>query len=476
MATQTPTSTPTPTHLPNPALETDLTLLPNSEAVVSQLILSQWIRRRRKSLDLTQAELAHKLACSISTIQKVEEGERRPSKNLTASLVRALEIPEEHHQAFARLVRSKAVANDKATVTQTDTKPAPFNNIPHSLNELIGRDGDATTACSLLQHKPARLLTLCGPPGVGKTRLALEIAHRVAASFADGACYVALCDVDQANQVAAFIANALTLKIAAGQPASNSTTRRLIEALRNKHMLLVLDSFEHVLAAASTLTELLSACPRIKVVVTSQAALHISGEHQRWVQPLALPDSSQPLTLSELAQVPAVAVFLASAQAVQSEFVLSAGNAQDIAQICIRLDGLPLALELAATRLRLMGPNALLKQLARTTATQHPILANPIRRSYALLGKHDQIAFRKLSIFAGGFTEDAAQSVCAVSHESIAALVHHSLLQTQPGSSEMYFKMLESIRQFALDRLRESGQLDVINAQYIASQRPGASQ
>jgi predicted ATPase len=343
-----------------------------------------------------------------------------------------------------------------------------------------------------------RLLTLTGPGGTGKTRLALQVAAEALDDFEHGAFFISLAPLRDPALVIATLAQTLGVKESAGQPLLDS----LKDALRDKSLLLVLDNFEQVLAAAPQVADLLAACPQVKVLVTSRAALHLYGEHEYPVSPLTLPDPQHRPLLESLSQYEAVRLFIERALAVKPDFAVTNANAPAVADICHRLDGLPLAIELAAARIRLLTPQAMRSRLghrlplltggACNLPARQQTLRNTIAWSDGLLAPEEQTLFRRLSVFVGGFTLEAAEAVVGDRGQGedgaerlptpdtrplppvadvlggVDALVSQSLLQQEEVGGEPRIRMLETIREYALERLEERGEVGAMRRRHAA--------
>src|SRR2546427_5173193 len=349
---------------------------------------------------------------------------------------------------------------------------ARFQNLPPLLAPLIGREQQEQAISALLLRPGIRLLTLTGAGGIGKTCLAQKVAADLISVFAHGACLVQLAPLSDFHLVIPTIAQTLGLR----DVEERSLFESLKAFLQDKHLLLLLDNFEQVLEAAPALVELLLACPSSKILVTSRAVLHVEGEYEFSVPPLSLPDPHHLPGHEELAQYAAVALFVQRAQMVKPQLVLSEDNAAAIAQICIQLDGLPLSLELAAARIKLLSPQALLGRLNHRLAvltggrqdapTRQHTLRDTISWSYDLLTVEEQRCFRRLAIFVGGCTLEAAEAVCSQAADLsppaidlVASLLDKSLLQqSDRGADEPRLLMLETIREYALERLADSGE------------------
>jgi len=350
----------------------------------------------------------------------------------------------------------------------------PLRQVPLPITPLIGREHEVQQATSLLKDPEVRLLTVTGPGGVGKTRLALQVALDLQQAFADGYCCVPLDHVTTPEQAMLTIAQTLGLR----ENRKRLSFERLHAFLGEKHLLLLLDNFEQLLAAAPLLPNLLSACPGLKIVVTSRAVLRLQGEYELLVPPLPVPNLQNLPGLEILMQYGAVALFVQRAQAIKPDFQLTGDNAGVIAAICARLDGLPLALELAAAYSKLLSPRALLARLEQPLEVlarggpdlpvRQQTLRNTMQWSYALRSPAEQRLFRRLAVFAGGCTLEAAEAVCAAPGEAstpimetVASLLDTSLLQrVDQEKEESRLLMLETIRAYGLELLAASGELE----------------
>jgi predicted ATPase/DNA-binding CsgD family transcriptional regulator/transcriptional regulator with XRE-family HTH domain len=467
-----------------------------------EVSFGQWLKQRRKALDLTRGELAAQVGCSAASIYKLETDERRPSKQIVERLAECLGIGQDERLRFMALARAPR------NTAQPPPSPSSLGpvRLPVPLTPLIGRAQELAAAQEYLLSDTIRLVTMTGPPGVGKTRLSVEVAAALEAFFPSGISFVALASIDDPDLVAPTIFQ--TLGLAGAKQISALAS--LSDWLRDKQFLLLLDNFEQLTAAAAIVMELLTACRRVKILVTSRAPLLVRGEQQFPVAPLPVPDPAQFQSVELLARSPAVALFVARAQAVKPDFAISEENAAAVAAICTRLNGLPLAIELIAARTKLLPPSALLAHLdstagqpslplltlrSRDLPERHQALSDAIGWSYDLLKEGERILFERLAVFIGGWTLEAAEAICRSQGTSdrgqlrgdgqigslppgpyaltfldeLTVLLDNSLIMQQGrADGSVRFMMLEMIRAYALEHLIARGELEGLRRQHAA--------
>jgi predicted ATPase/DNA-binding CsgD family transcriptional regulator/DNA-binding XRE family transcriptional regulator len=459
----------------------------DGSGVMSVSGFGELLRHYRVAVGLTQEELAERAGVSVRGISDLERGARGlPRKETLQLLLDALDLSPADRAALVAAARPPPAT--PARRGRGDRPPG----LPAPLTPLIDREQEIMAVSALLAESANRLLTLTGPGGSGKTRVAIAVATRLTDAFTDGATFVGLAALTDPHLVVPTIAQTLDVREAAEQPL----LRRLIAALRSSELLLVLDNCEHVLEAAPEIAALLEACPRLTVLATSRAPLRLSGEHEYPIPPLALPDEDGnekrgagcPMGEGRrgIEQSPAVRLFIVRAEAVAPDFALTEANRAMVAEIVRRLDGLPLAIELGAARVKLFPPAILLARMERRlplltggprdAPQRQRTLRDAIAWSYDLLAPDAQTLFRRLAVFTGGLTLEAAQAVAATSApepevaEGLAALVDASLVGRtgDETDTEPRFSMLETVREFGLEALAASGEEARVRAAHAA--------
>lgn len=478
-----------------------------------------WVRQTRQALGITQESFAYRIGCSYETVRKIEAGTRRPSQQVAELIGRTLGVPDSELISFVANARSKvsgpAPLRDPSPAA-TSSASRQVSTLPIPLTSFVGRGVEIKELRDLFLKGGARLVTLLGPPGIGKTRLSIELAHTLRPDFEYGPFFVPLSAISTSDLFIPTVAGALGIeeKSASGTPGNPREV--LFDRLRERRTLLVLDNMEHVLHASASVAELLSACPGLQLLVTSREPLHLYGEQQYPVRPLAQapieeaperddsaeggrrnvgsnghshslpPQKTVSQAPASFEQYDAVQLFVQRAQAVERRFELTQENAYDVARICLELDGLPLAIELAAAQSKVLAPRAILARLtnrlklltrgSKDLPSRHQTLYAAIDWSYSLLSDEERKLLRRQSAFAGGRSLEALEAVCVLPGEDdpdvlalVSSLVDKSLLRMDMDEEgEARFFMLWTIREFGLEQLEASGEAEIIRERHVA--------
>ncbi len=451
----------------------------------ADLTFGGWLKRHRRSLGLTQEQLAQQLHCSTIMLRKIEAEERRPSAQLIEGLAAIMNIPQGEWEKFQNFARGKV----ESFLKEPDEKypwhteaGLPRSNLPTSNTSFIGREQELSAVREYVLDASVRLVTLIGPPGIGKTRLGLEVTRGSPSDFRDGVCFVMLGSLERASQIGPAIFQSLGFV----ESKNQFSVEQLLESIGDKQILLMLDNLEHLIEdSASLASRLLSACSGLKIIATSRESLRIPGE---WLYPvpiLGFPKGTELVDLRDISNFPALTLFAERARAVSPSFTLTPENLPLVAAVCERLDGVPLAIELIASRVRFLSPQKLLAQMdeqfilsadgMRAVPARQKTLHNAIQWSYSLLSRDEQELLMRLSVFSGGFTTDAAEAIAddfakdKPINDLIRSLLDKSLIQRLPSEQdEPRFNMLRMIRDYALDQLRKAGKESDIRDKHLA--------
>lgn len=431
------------------------------------------LKRLRESRGLTQEQLAERARLTRNAIAALERGRRqRPYPHTLRALTEALDLSNTERDTLLALVNGPETPPAAQRTAFTHT-------LPSAPTPLLGRERDAVIVQSFFESNETRLITMIGPGGVGKTRLAIELATRMGKTFPDGVTFVALASLSDHTLIIPITAQTLGLRDAGDRPVRET----LHAHLADKRVLLVLDNFEHLLQGAPEVAALLASCPSLRILATSRTPLRVRGEQEYAVEPLAVPDPARAPNVETVRAAPAVTLFVDRAQAVNTTFVLSERNAAAVAAICWRLNGLPLALELVAAQARFLGPTELLVRLdqvlqtggARDLPARQQTMRATLDWSYALLSEREQLLFQRLAVFAGGFTLAAAEAVGTAGVVAmpdvlglLGRLVEQSLVIVTTDVDSARYGMLEPIRQYALDQLVASGETKQVRVRHAA--------
>jgi predicted ATPase/transcriptional regulator with XRE-family HTH domain len=423
--------------------------------------LGIWIKRRRKALDMTQQELAQRVGCSLSLIFKIESDARRPSRQVAELLAEHLEIPADQRALFLKVARQEKTVDHLEPILALPTPQPDFPshllqpNLPLPLTSLIGREHELRMVIRQVQNPACRLLTLTGPGGVGKTRLALEVAHRLRDTFDDGVCFVPLVGTNASEFIIPAIADSLGFSFS----GAIELKTQLFNFLKEKHILLVLDNLEHLLNGIELLDELLEYAPSLKLLATSREQLNLRTEWAFDVQGLPIPSN---IKLDSVESNSAVALFFQRAKQVNLNFILASEDLHAIVRICQLVEGLPLGLELAATWVNTLSPLEIATEIERGLdflATskrdlpgRHRSIQAVFEYSWNLLSVEEQVVLKNLSLLQGGFQREAAEQVAGATLPLLSALVSKSLIRRHEAGR---YDQHELLRQYAAIRLRE---------------------
>jgi len=453
--------------------------LPASDQYSLAIMTYEWLCGERPFQGtITEIAIKHALVPPPSLCERVTTISPAIEQVIMKALAKNSQQRFEHIRDFARALEEASIAEspEHHTLPSRDV-PAYFSNLPTQLTSLIGREPEVMGVSSLLQRPDVRLVTLTGTGGIGKTRLSLEVGAELVPAFREGVYFVPLASISNATLVIPAIAHALGLqhRYSVGQQPLAEHMEYLKTFLQEKKSLLLLDNFEQVIDAAPAIAELLAACAHLKILVTSRAALHLSVEHEYPLPPLALPDGTLQLPMHELTQYAAIALFLQRAIAIKPDFDITTANVRTISTICYRLDGLPLAIELAAARIKLLPPQALLQRLIhplnvltvgrQNAPERQQTLRNTIAWSYHLLNAIEQQLFRRISIFAGSCSLEAIEALYSsypdrtmLVLDGVSSLIDKSLLRQIELGEEPRIVMLETIREYAREMLDANGE------------------
>lgn len=441
---------------------------------MTEVSFGEWLKRQRMGRGLTRDQLAHQIGCAAITLRKIEAEERHPSAQIVERLTEIFKIPPNEKTDFMSFSRgdwTKAPGEQRGETPWRDSTQSPRTNLRSPLTSFIGRRKEVADVDEYVSNPDTRLVTLVGPPGIGKTRLSLAVARASLSEFTDGVFFVGLAPLEDPNLVALTVAQTLGFV----ETPDRSPSEQLKHEIGDKHILVILDNVEHVLDTTAILvSDLLSACPRLKILTTSREAIRSPGE---WLYPVPALDIPTPRELQSmdrdgLSGFSAIKLFAERGHAVRPDFKLNADNISAVTAICSQLDGLPLAIELIAARVRWMSAQTLLSQLTdqlvlsadgmRAVPARQKKMLNAIGWSYNSLPENEQTLFCRLGVFTGGWTLEEAEAICSGDRLEtgdipvlLTRLLEKSLVLLHEQSGKARYQMLVTIRQYAREKLSE---------------------
>lgn len=443
---------------------------------MNDISFGDWLRQRRRMLDMTQQTLADQTGCARITLRRIEGGTLKPSRELADLLLDRLGIPTGERAEWVRFARGLSPIPDRPIGSSA---PKPQSNLPLSLTRFIGREKEIQDVVGLVLRHP--LVTLTGPGGVGKTRLSLEAASRVLENYPDGVWLVEVAPIFDPILVPRAAADTIGLREESGRPVME----RLSRYFQHKRMLLVLDNCEHLVDACASLADgILRVSPGVHILATSREALNIQGEVAYQVPSMSLPEQGELMPIEQLREFEAIELFIDRAHRAMPSFHASDENAPSLVQICRQLDGIPLAIELAAAKAGVLHLDQINERLAdrfrllahgsRAGPARHQTLQAAIDWSYDLLTRPEQVLFRRLSVFLNGWTLEAAEAICPDVDlpgedmlDLLVQLVNKSLVRGEERMGAARFYMLETIREYALRKLHQSGEWDALSRRHL---------